>query len=75
MFTLSSYIRHGSWSKRLLRLMEWTVGLIRTSIFPYVSCFINALDNKDPEFPVALAFKDKDGGNEFHDLWKATLLR
>jgi hypothetical protein len=43
--------------------MEWAMGLIRINIFPYVTCFSDALDNKDPEFPVALAFKDKVVGN------------
>ena len=39
------------------------MGLIRVNIFLYVSCFSNALDNKDPEFPVALAVKDEVGCN------------
>jgi hypothetical protein len=51
------------WSNRLLRLLEWTMELIRVNIFPYVACFSDALDNKDPEFPVALAVKDEVGCN------------
>jgi hypothetical protein len=47
------------WSSRLLRLLEWTIGLIRVNVFPYISYFSDALDNKDPEFPVVLAVKDK----------------
>jgi hypothetical protein len=48
---------------RLLRLLEWTIELIRVNIFLYVSCFSDALDNKDLEFPVALAVKDEVGCN------------
>jgi hypothetical protein len=51
----------GCWSNRLLRLVEWTMELIRVNIFPYVTCFSDALDNKDPEFPVARAVKDEVG--------------
>jgi len=32
--------------------------LVRINILPYVSCFSSALDNKDLEFPVALALDD-----------------
>jgi len=49
------------WSNRLLRLVEWTIVLIRVNIFPYVTCFSDALDNKDPEFLVVLAVKDEVG--------------
>jgi hypothetical protein len=49
----------GCWSNRLLRLLEWTIELIRVNVFPYVSCFSDALDNKDLEFLVALAVKDE----------------
>jgi hypothetical protein len=38
--------------------MEWKMDLVRINILPYVSCFSSALDNKDPEFPVALALED-----------------
>jgi hypothetical protein len=38
--------------------MEWKMDLVRINILPYVSCFSNSLDNKDPEFPVALALED-----------------
>jgi hypothetical protein len=47
------------WPNRLLRLLEWTIDLIGIDILPYVSCFSNALDNEDPEFPVTLAVKDE----------------
>jgi len=51
----------GCWSNRLLRLVEWTIELIRVNIFLYVTCFSDALDNKDLEFPVAWAVKDEVG--------------
>jgi hypothetical protein len=51
----------GCWSDRLLRLLERTIELSRVNVFPYVTCFSDALDNKDPEFPVALAIKNKVG--------------
>jgi len=35
--------------------------LIRVNISPYVTCFSDALDNKDLEFPVARAVKDEVG--------------
>jgi hypothetical protein len=51
------------WPNRLLRLLEWTIDLIEINILSYVSCFGDALDDKDLEFPVTLAVKDEVGCN------------
>ena len=42
--------------------------LVRIDILPYVSCLGDALNDEDPEFPVALALKDDVGNGVFRQV-------
>ena len=55
------------------RPRQWTIELIRVNIFPYVTCFSVALNNKDPEFPVARPVKDETDVTVLFDMLLATL--
>src|SRR3954464_1071636 len=46
------------WPSRLLRLLKVMWRLVRINILLYVACFGDALDDKEPEFPVALSLED-----------------
>jgi hypothetical protein len=36
---------------------------VRINVFPYISCFGNLFDNKDPEFSAALPLQNNVGSN------------
>jgi hypothetical protein len=44
------------WPNRLLWLLKRMVELVGIDVFPYVSCFGDSFNDKEPELPVALSF-------------------